>query len=787
MRNLFLVVCLIAFFAGFSSGSLRSRGPLGNEEDDDDNSKSQKEKSRAVDHASAVMNVYHLVHQIEEKARLADKTFPTLLLDTTRERLAAHLEHRHGDAAAAAAVRSRIAATRVGDKDVDGPAVAHGAGDVVQDVLKVGPGQALSAADGGGSSACAGLCKCLASEFLFGASNGTLPYHRNYDAGSNGKFFQYASVKGTTPLWYRRDQGHWKWTPSDPAPSMTDFIESGWTQCSAQEPADVNGGVWGLMQSGGLAEVAKPNKMLIRVLGSVNPDAAGSPPPGSDSTKHDARYDLSLCAARNSLDDLKKCECRSDACVKALVPKYFQYIQVVEETAVKVANFHAIKNWVLDALSIGLDLLGLLEPVGIVFDLINVGLAFLRGLWVDGVIGVVCAIPAIGSPFLAAKWASKGVLKGSSKFMARMVDLLKYLEETFTAGHIVFKQFADELATAASKAGSHLDTLKNIGKSFKRMGSSFWFLMTEGRKVADEVSEIAVDVAKNPSKLKQLTARVAGFVKDVLMRVGCGSSKAHKWMFVVFGKLGLAFEYFDAMKVVGEWMQAIAPCLEACSSGASPAEIIQGIETCALEVGGEVAKKLNPCWEEKGPGGEMPLSADPAFKIELRKPSAADQKKVDDEVEAALDTFKCECTAQVDKILETDGDSRGAPKESEMVETANPRGAPDRGAIATFALKLAGSPPPMNCSAEMRGAFGAAAAASPLADPAGFKSIGSGAGGAGGGGGEVGDALARARARPLSRRHNNAKSNKEVEGTLERLDEVLERELQMLGGNGGRL
>lgn len=69
---------------------------------------------------------------------------------------------------------------------------------------------------------------------------------------------------------------------------------------------------------------------------------------------------------------------------QSLVPKYFQYIQLVEQTATKVANANAIKNWVLDAVSIGLDLLGLLEPIGIVFDLINVGLAFLRGLWMDG-------------------------------------------------------------------------------------------------------------------------------------------------------------------------------------------------------------------------------------------------------------------------------------------------------------------------------------------------------------------------------------------------------------------
>ena len=75
---------------------------------------------------------------------------------------------------------------------------------------------------------------------------------------------------------------------------------------------------------------------------------------------------------------------RSLSLSQSLVPKYFQYIQLVEQTATKVKNANAIKNWALDAVSIGLDLLGLLEPIGIVFDLINVGLAFLRGLWMDG-------------------------------------------------------------------------------------------------------------------------------------------------------------------------------------------------------------------------------------------------------------------------------------------------------------------------------------------------------------------------------------------------------------------
>ena len=157
-------------------------------------------------------------------------------------------------------------------------------------------------------------------------------------------------------------------------------------------------------------------------------------------------------------------------------------------------------------------------------------------------------------------------------------------------------------------------------------------------------------------------------------------------------------EYFDKFKVAGEWMQAISPCLEACAAGTSSRDVLENIESCAATVASEAAKKLNPCWEEKGPNGEQAISADPEFKIEI-KATTEELRSVDAEVEAALDTFKCECTAEVDKVLEKSGSERGFPKSSEM-NSQGPPSSPDRGAIAETILKLAGSGPPPKCGAQ---------------------------------------------------------------------------------------
>ena len=66
-----------------------------------------------------------------------------------------------------------------------------------------------------------------------------------------------------------------------------------------------------------------------------------------------------------------QCECRQSKCIRNIVQRYFQYIQVAENAvADRAADNEAMKNWILDATSIGLDILGIIDPFGIFADLL---------------------------------------------------------------------------------------------------------------------------------------------------------------------------------------------------------------------------------------------------------------------------------------------------------------------------------------------------------------------------------------------------------------------------------
>jgi hypothetical protein len=88
---------------------------------------------------------------------------------------------------------------------------------------------------------CKDICKCLASELLFGITK-VLPYKTNYEAEEGPKeVFQFKCAPDTTPIWYRKHKKKWEWNPSDPADSYTDFVESDWETCGSD---DVAGGAW---------------------------------------------------------------------------------------------------------------------------------------------------------------------------------------------------------------------------------------------------------------------------------------------------------------------------------------------------------------------------------------------------------------------------------------------------------------------------------------------------------------------------------------------------------------
>lgn len=184
----------------------------------------------------------------------------------------------------------------------------------------------------------------------------------------------------------------------------------------------------------------------------------------------------------------------------------------------------------------------------------------------------------------------------------------------------------------------------------------------------------------------------------------CTCTNSTAFQPIVFEKIGLALEYFDKFKVVGEWVQAISPCLEACAKGESARDRLRSIEECAAEVASETAKKLNPCWEEKGPDGSDPISADPAFALDLR-PTPEEIEETDQIVQGALDTYACECAVEAEVPVKMSGGDRGMPSDDDMSEPSDlakeivskkkqtPGDKKKHGSIARFALKLAGEDP----------------------------------------------------------------------------------------------
>ena len=142
-----------------------------------------------------------------------------------------------------------------------------------------------------GSPQCLEMCKCLASELLYGITRGVLPYTTNHkaeqdedDPSAPQDVYEYRCAPDTTPLWYRKykvqdggaSQSRWSWTPSDPEKGHG-MIDSEWQTCGSD---DVEGGVWGAIQAVGLTDVAVENKFLFQLLHDFDPgdnDGKGAP------------------------------------------------------------------------------------------------------------------------------------------------------------------------------------------------------------------------------------------------------------------------------------------------------------------------------------------------------------------------------------------------------------------------------------------------------------------------------------------------------------------------------
>jgi hypothetical protein len=69
-------------------------------------------------------------------------------------------------------------------------------------------------------------------------------------------------------------------------------------------------------------------------------------------------------------------------------------------------------------LTVGLDILGVIDPFGIIADLLNAGLSAAQEKYDEAILAVVAAIPALGTALLPLKWVKKGMkIPGIEKSM----------------------------------------------------------------------------------------------------------------------------------------------------------------------------------------------------------------------------------------------------------------------------------------------------------------------------------------------------------------------------------
>ena len=69
-------------------------------------------------------------------------------------------------------------------------------------------------------------------------------------------------------------------------------------------------------------------------------------------------------------------------------------------------------------MTVGLDILGVIDPFGIIADLLNAGLSAAQEKYDEAILAVVAAIPVLGTALLPLKWVKKGMkIPGIEKSM----------------------------------------------------------------------------------------------------------------------------------------------------------------------------------------------------------------------------------------------------------------------------------------------------------------------------------------------------------------------------------
>ena len=325
-----------------------------------------------------------------------------------------------------------------------------------------------------------------------------------------------------------------------------------------------------------------------------------------------------------------------------MVQRYFQYIQIAENAVGDRAK--AGKEFVLDSISVGLDILGMIDPFGIVADLMNAGLAAVRKEWIDAVLGVVAAIPVLGTVFAPLKWIEKGAIVAKGKFAKwgrAMIDGLM---------HPKLIDFVKDLGKKAVARRLHdwsgADCVQGVWKSSREDLVNNIFYVRKGEAMLDRMADIIANAGSKPSEaFHRVQSKVGAFMTHILTRVGCFSSvgaKIASWGLILFEKVATGLGFFPAFTPVSDWMTAVAPCVKACASDGDQDEIMEEVSMCVLEAAGVFAQTMDPCWDK----GDHPWKDDKDFKMrEMQDQSSlyAEQtspeklSKIEQQIDAEID------------------------------------------------------------------------------------------------------------------------------------------------------
>ena len=235
-------------------------------------------------------------------------------------------------------------------------------------------------------------------------------------AAASGKIYGFQCAPDTTMLFYRKHEGKWQWNPTNPeikqSSTLMSLPNNGWR---STDDSNMNG-------------VALENIFLIRLLNDFNPgDHDGTAPIGSHPNRADAKEDLRMCSARLKHTPSQACNCKKSKCLRDLVGRYFKYIQVAENGVTERFEFAGGRlvllqmegwadSWLVESITVGLDILGVIDPFGLVADLLNAGISAIQGDIIQAVLSVAASIPAVGTLLLPMKWVQKSLkIPGISK------------------------------------------------------------------------------------------------------------------------------------------------------------------------------------------------------------------------------------------------------------------------------------------------------------------------------------------------------------------------------------